>query len=383
MMNQQYDEEKAKERRRQKFAEAKRIKKRQKMIRKLIRKIGIPAAGIGIAISLIFTVKSIVNHSKTEQEISTEQATIQSTEASSQLETELSSDHYQEVVGEGQTGEVTEETKVNAQKKYTVQSTDSTQQVSGDIISNYALIIDAETGDIIAQKNAQTRINPASMTKILTILVAAENLKSLEDTVTITREVIDYSYSNDCSNVGFEENEVVSVKDLFYGTVLSSGGEAAAALAIYTAGSLDAFVDMMNDKIEELGIAETAHVTNCVGLYDENHYCTLEDMAIMLSAAIDNELCKEVLSAHIYKTSFTTQHPEGIEISNWFLRRIEDKDTNGTVVCGKTGYVVQSGNCAASYAEDADKRGYICVTADANSGWRCIYDHVALYKQFL
>lgn len=383
MMNQQYDEEKAKERRRQKFAEAKRIKKRQKMIRKLIRKIGIPAAGIGIAISLIFTVKSIVNHSKTEQEISTEQATIQSTEASSQLETELSSDHYQEVAGEGQTGEVTEETKVNAQKKYTVQSTDSTQQVSGDIISNYALIIDAQTGDIIAQKNAQTRINPASMTKILTILVAAENLKSLEDTVTITREVIDYSYSNDCSNVGFEENEVVSVEDLFYGTVLSSGGEAAAALAIYTAGSLDAFVDMMNDKIEELGIAETAHVTNCVGLYDENHYCTLEDMAIMLSAAIDNELCKEVLSAHIYKTSLTTQHPEGVEISNWFLRRIEDKDTSGTVVCGKTGYVVQSGNCAASYAEDADKRGYICVTADANSGWRCIYDHVALYKQFL
>ena len=97
---------------------------------------------------------------------------------------------------------------------------------------------------------------------------------------------------------------------------------------------------------------------------------------------MDNELCREVMSAHTYTTSSTAVHPDGITISNWFLRRIEDKDTGGEVVCGKTGYVVQSGNCAVSYGVDASGNNYICATADSTNGWRCIYDHVALYKEF-
>ena len=111
---------------------------------------------------------------------------------------------------------------------------------------------------------------------------------------------------------------------------------------------MDAFVDMMNEKLAELGLSDTAHFTNCVGLYDENHYCSIYDMAMILKAAVENDLAREVLTAHTYTTSATEQHPEGITISNWFLRRIEDKDTKGTVVCAKTGFVAQSGNCAAS-----------------------------------
>ena len=93
----------------------------------------------------------------------------------------------------------------------------------------------------------------------------------------------------------------------------------------------------MNQKLEELGLSDTAHFTNCVGLYDENHYCTLYDMAEILGAAIDNELCREVLSAHTYTTSATEQHPEGLLISNWFLRRIEDKDTHGNCALREDG----------------------------------------------
>jgi D-alanyl-D-alanine carboxypeptidase (penicillin-binding protein 5/6) len=89
------------------------------------------------------------------------------------------------------------------------------------------------------------------------------------------------------------------------------------------------------------------------------------------------------LSAHTYTTSATEQHPEGITISNWFLRRIEDKDTGGEVLCAKTGYVAQSGNCAVSYGVDADGREYVCATTGAHSSWRCIYDHVALYKKYM
>ena len=215
-------------------------------------------------------------------------------------------------------------------------------------------------------------------------LVAAEQIeeKNLDDKVTITIDITDYSYSNDCSSVGFAENERVTVQDLFYGTILPSGADAALALATYVAGSQEAFVELMNEKLQKLGLSDTAHFTNCVGLYDEAHRCTVYDMAMIMEAAMDNPLCREVMSAHTYTTSATAEHPDGITISNWFLRRIEDKETGAEIVCGKTGYVVQSGNCAASYGEDQNGSGYICVTADSTSAWRCIYDHVALYSEF-
>ena len=74
-------------------------------------------------------------------------------------------------------------------------------------------------------------------------------------------------------------DETVPVRELFYGTILSSGADAALGLATYVAGSQEAFVALMNEKLEELGIADTAHFTNCVGLYDEAHKCTVSDMA--------------------------------------------------------------------------------------------------------
>ena len=266
---------------------------------------------------------------------------------------------------------------------YTFEGADSAAAVNAEtVLSTYALLVDLDNNTVVAQRNANDRMIPASMTKILTVLVAAGHVTDLDDTFTITREITDYSYSNDCSAVGFGDGETVTVRDLLYGTVLPSGADAAAGLAFYVSGSLEGFVDLMNEKLDELGLSDTAHFTNCVGLYDENHYCTPYDMAVILKAAVENELCREVLSAHTYTTSPTEQHPEGITISNWFLRRIEDKETNGEVVCAKTGYVAQSGSCAASYEVTDSGKHYICVTADTYSSWRCIYDHVAIYQEY-
>jgi D-alanyl-D-alanine carboxypeptidase (penicillin-binding protein 5/6) len=278
--------------------------------------------------------------------------------------------------------EETDETALPFASGYTPEATSSTVDVNGEVLSNYALLVDLDENVIVAQRNARERISPASMTKILTVLVAAEHITDLDDTFTITTEITDYSYRNDCSAAGFVDGETVTVKDLLYGTILPSGADAAAGLAYYVAGSLDGFVELMNEKIEELGLSDTAHFTNCVGLYDENHYCTVYDMAMMLKAAVENDLCREVLSAHTYTTSSTEQHPDGLELSNWFLRRIEDKDTKGEVVCAKTGFVAQSGSCAASYEITKSGKHYICVTADTYSSWRCIYDHVAMYQQY-
>ena len=291
-----------------------------------------------------------------------------------------------------QQAEVVEESEteiplaISTGEVYSFEATSETTAIyNEEIISSNVILIDENTDTIIASKGAKERISPASMTKVLTILVAAEHITEdqLEDTFVMTREITDYGYVNDCSAVGFLDGEKVKVKDMFYGTILPSGSDAAVGLATYVAGSHEAFVEMMNEKLEELGLGDTSHYTNCVGLYDEEHYSTVYDMAVIMKAAIQNEFCRDVLSEHNYTTAPTAEHPEGINISNWFLRRIEDKDTGGEVLCAKTGYVMQSKNCAVSYGTFASGEPYICVTAGSSSSWRCIYDHVEIYNQYV
>ncbi len=253
---------------------------------------------------------------------------------------------------------------------------------SDNVNSTYALLVNLDTGNVVANKEGNQRINPASMTKILTLLVATEHITDLEDTFEMTQSIGDFVYKHDCSAVGFLVGEKVTVSDMLYGTILPSGGDAAMCLAEYIAGSQEAFVEMMNDKLAELGLSDTAHFTNCIGIYNEDHYCTLMDMAMILKAAEENSLCNQVLNARTYTTSSTTEHPEGITVSNWFMRRIEDKDTHGEVMGAKTGFVNQSGCCGASYQISNDGTHYICVTADAYSSWRCIYDHVEIYDVY-
>lgn len=267
---------------------------------------------------------------------------------------------------------------------YKAENAEQMVELGADVVSEFAIVVDVNTNEIVSDRKGKTRINPASMTKILTLLVACEEVgeEKLDDTFTITPDITYYAYRHDLSAVGFLDDEVVTVRDLMYGTILPSGGDAALALAEYVAGTQEDFVELMNKKLEELGLSETAHFTNCVGMFDEDHYCSCYDMAMIMHAAIDNALCKEILSAHIYTTSQTEQHPNGIEISNWFLRRIEDKPIGGEVVCAKTGYVNQSGNCAASYASDESGHDYIAVTGNAPGSWKCIYDHVRIYRQF-
>lgn len=377
-MEEQFDEyDAARERRQRRLAEMKRKKKQQALFRKYFR-FGAIGAVVFIAVLVVLIGNGISkrNKNKEQQGIQTETAELQAV-AETEAEESLPLADQKEPA-EVQAAE-REENKI-----YEAAESPDMKAVSEEVISSNAIFIDLKKNEILAQRAARQVIDPASMTKILTVLVAAEQIeeKNLDDKVTITIDITDYSYSNDCSSVGFAENERVTVRDLFYGTILPSGADAALALATYVAGSQEAFVELMNEKLQELGLSDTAHFTNCVGLYDEAHRCTVYDMAMIMEAAMDNPLCREVMSAHTYTTSATAEHPDGITISNWFLRRIEDKETGAEIVCGKTGYVVQSGNCAASYGEDQNGNGYICVTADSTSAWRCIYDHVALYSEF-
>lgn len=394
----EFAEEKAQqERRRRRTEAARREKERQRKIRRAV-KIALPCAGIVLIGSILFTTISKISHKEKPEEntgnienqaadnISSDSVTqdnptqsdnlwdgaiLGSTIAGTELNNRLEEAKKPEAP--------TEPAQPSRERFEAMVSADTIQPSEEEILSQYVVLLDADTGAVLAEREGMTRMNPASMTKVLTILVAAEHAPNLDDYVTITRDITDYSYVNDCSAVGFAENESVPVRDLFYGTILPSGADAAAALAIYTAGSLDAFVDLMNEKLEDLGLSETSHMTNCVGLYDADHYSTAYDIALILQAAVENDLCREALTAHKYTTTATTEHPEGIPLSNWFLRRIEDQETNGEVLYGKTGYVTESGSCAVSYQLNNNGKKYICVTGNAHGSWKVIYDHAALY----
>ncbi len=267
---------------------------------------------------------------------------------------------------------------------YSVATTDSTVSIGGDVVSEYGILINNDTKEIVATKNATERIVPASMTKVMTVLTASKHLSTeqLSEVVSLSHEAVDYSYAGGGSTSGFVEDEQVTVKDLFYGTILPSGGDAAAQLAIYVAGDIDSFVDMMNEEAAELGISDTTHFTNPVGFHSDDHYSTPYDIAIIMMAALDDELCNEVLNTKVYQSTATNVNPEGITISNWFLRRIEDKDIGGTIGGAKTGYVDESGSCAVSSMTSESGTEYICCTAKSTSSWQCIYDHVAIYKTY-
>lgn len=382
------EEQERQDRRREKIRqmrlEKERILKRRRL---LMTRVPVAAAALLLIVFIAISVSSRSASDSQTQETSGAQSTESSAADASET---VESAAETAAVTDSETGasEVSGEAETDTApyaaefQLHSAQTTESTAVPPEEVNSTNVIFIDLESGDILAERGSNEIISPASMTKVLTLLVAAEHITDLDDTFTMTIEITDYSYSNDCSSVGFSVGEVITVRDMLYGTILPSGGDAAVALAIYVAGSHEAFVELMNDKLEQLGLSDTAHFTNCVGLYDADHYCTVYDMAMIMEAALDNELCREVLSAHTYTTSATTEHPKGITISNWFLRRIEDKDTGGEVICAKTGYVDQSGSCAVSYGVDASGREYVCATTGAHSSWRCIYDHVALYSAY-
>lgn len=251
-----------------------------------------------------------------------------------------------------------------------------------DVASQFVTLINATTGEVIVSRNGMDRMNPASMTKVMTVLVAVDHITNYDDMWTVTTEDTDFAYRNDLSPAGFLDGETVPIKDILYGAILPSGGECCHAIERYVADSEEEFIQMMNDKAAELGLVNT-HFTNSAGLYNEEHYTTVYEMSMIMKAAIENDVLRQILHEHTYVTTATNEHPEGLEISNWFLRRIEDKYDKTEVMGAKTGYVMKAGNCATSYTFDSNGQVYICTTGNAYNYWRCLFDHVYLYNTYV
>ena len=251
-----------------------------------------------------------------------------------------------------------------------------------EVNANFAILVDADAGLVVAEKNGSAKMYPASMTKVMTLLVACEHITNLSEKLEITQDIVDYVKKEGASNCGFKAGEQVTMLDLLYGLILPSGADAALALVRRIAGSEEQFVALMNQKAQQLGISATTHFTNCTGLYNDNHYSTAEDMAIIMRAATQNSVAATILTTRSYTTQSNNKRTTGLSFSNLFLKRIDTQTTGGQVNFAKTGYVAKAGNCAVSYFTAASGRHYICVTGKTSGAWNVVSAHAALYSQY-
>lgn len=260
--------------------------------------------------------------------------------------------------------------------------TDETMPFGTDIYSEYGVLVDLENNCAVAERNADQKMYPASLTKIMTLIVAVENIENLDATFTMTNEIIAPLSELHASVAGFSEGEVCTLRDLLYGMILPSGADASLALATYVAGSESAFVDMMNQKCAELGL-ENTHFVNTSGLHDDSHYSTALDFAVILKYAMDNETCRNVLSQFQYTTQITPQHPEGILLtSDLFARMYGDEADGFTIIGGKTGFTDQAGHCLATFAKNNETgKEYLLILCKASgSKWYPVYDTELVYE---
>ncbi len=265
--------------------------------------------------------------------------------------------------------------------------TDNTKHL--DIDSSHGILINLKNNTVIAEKNGSERIYPASMTKVLTLIVAYEHVKDLNDTFTFDFDIVNDAYVAGASVAGFTTGETVPIRDLLYGTVLPSGADATTALAQYVAGDEVAFAALMNQKAEEIGM-KNSHFVTASGLHDDNHYSTCEDMALALKYAIATPELREILGTYTYTTTKTPEHPDGIMLfSTMYTKMKGDEAGEVYVQGGKTGYTPEAHNCLASFAarcqsEDSDitTPQFILVTGGGIGEYAAIYDAINTYKKY-
>lgn len=214
------------------------------------------------------------------------------------------------------------------------------------LTAEFALALDLQQETILYEKNKDEKMFPASMTKIVTVIVALEMIKDLNETVEITKQDLDTIFETNASAAFFTIGEVVTYKDLIYGAILPSGADATRALAFNLCGDLESFVDKMNDLVKKLKLKNT-HFVNTTGIHDDNHYTTAADLSEIFKYALQNKDFKDSVSTYAYRTS------NGIH--DWvntgmFYPRMYGVDISKIIGC-KSGYTEEASNCLISLAD--------------------------------
>ena len=236
-----------------------------------------------------------------------------------------------------------------------------TDQVSTEDIILYsaaACVMDAESGEILYYKNMDEQHYPASITKVLTGLLLIENC-GLNDKITFTNDCWDgINYYSDM-NVGMLDGEQLTVEQALHCILMASANEVCNGAAIHVAGSVPAFVDMMNARAAELGCEHTHFVTPN-GLHDEKHYTTAHDMALIARECIKNPVFRRITGTREYTVKKTNMRPEGFPVSQKHKMLMYTDFYYDACIGGKTGYTTEARNTLITFAEKNDM-SLVCV----------------------
>lgn len=233
--------------------------------------------------------------------------------------------------------------------------------------SQNAILLD-ESGQSVYEKNADSIIYPASLTKIMTAIVAIEESDDLQKHTMIDARTISTFTAQNASMAGFKAGDFVTVEDLLYGTIIPSGADATATLANVIAGSEADFVSLMNHKAHELGMNDT-HFVNVSGLHDDGHVSSVRDISKLFRYAIENPIFYKILTTRSYVTAV----PDELRMSSTLFTKMAGVE--GAILGGKTGYTPEAGLCLASLLEKNGKY-YLFVTTNATGNVRSEPLHV-------
>lgn len=225
------------------------------------------------------------------------------------------------------------------------------------ISAKQAVLMDASTGKILFERNSCSKAYPASTTKIMTALLTIETVEKLNSDLTQKVKIPPDAVGIEGSSIYLAPDEPVSIEDLLYGLMLRSGNDAATALAIIIGGNQDHFIDMMNARAKEIGCTNT-HFLNPSGLFDEGHYTTAIDMALIAQTAMKNETFKKIAAAESWEASRAPDKYNYFYNKNKVVHQYEGG--NGI----KIGYTKASGRTLVASAE-RNGRQLICVVMGA------------------
>ncbi len=247
--------------------------------------------------------------------------------------------------------------QAEARKQLPIQSNEiENWPVGPEISAESAILMDAETGVILYAKNIHEKVYPASITKILTCLLAINN-GNLDDMVTFSHEAV-FSVPPDGSTMGMDEGESITLEECLYGILVASANEVANAVAEYAGGTIDNFIDMMNDYAKEIG-CEDSHFANTNGLFDENHYTSAYDLATIARKFFQNEMLCKIGNTARYHFEPSAGQPDDFYEKNKHKLITGEIPYDG-IIGGKTGYTGESRQTLVTCAEQNGMK-LICV----------------------
>ncbi len=233
-----------------------------------------------------------------------------------------------------------------------------------NLYSDYVYMVNLDTGKTVYEYEADTVTYPASLTKIMTCIIAIENCDNLDEVVTIPFGIFDDIYAVGGANINLRTGEEISLGDLIRATMIRSSCDTASAIAYHVSGSVEAFSKLMNEKAEQIGCTSTNFV-NAHGLHDERHVTTAKDMFLIANYALQNEVFCDIISEYTCTIPATNKADERTLFTTMDLENPE-KDIYCEYITGvKSGFTDEAGRCLITKAEK-DGESYLLVTLGAN-----------------